>query len=273
MTLNSAAATRSMRGTGVTWSVRAVASPPARLLLALLALGVLAACEKVPLMSPDGSQILLQANPTFVAANGGRSVVTAVLTELPGTFVPDGTVVFFFTNLGQMEGSAQTVNGIARVYFVADSRSGQACVKAYSGGAAPAAECTTASDTTSGTTAAGSAWVQISVGSALPELVILTADPPRITSPRHATIIANVYDGSGNPVQNVPVIFTIEVASGIALEETLDSGGAPRYTDSNGQAFDTLRTRRLPAASPKTVTVNADVPHAKKAEPLDVHIN
>jgi hypothetical protein len=42
----------------------------------------------------------LTANPTFVIANGGVSAVTAILVEPAGTFVPDGTEVFFFTNLG-----------------------------------------------------------------------------------------------------------------------------------------------------------------------------
>jgi hypothetical protein len=246
-----------------------------------LAAALLPACETVPLMSPDGSKILLQANPSFVVANGGRSVVTAVLSEPAGTFVPDGTVVFFFTSLGLVDGSARTVNGLARVYFVADSRSGQACVTAYAGGTAPSAGCAATSGTgTSGTgtttagtaSGQGNASVQIGVGSALPKLAIVTADPPRIISPRHATITANVYDEFGNPVQNVPVVFTI-TDFGTVLEETLDSGGAPRYTDSNGQAFDTLRTRALPAAEQKTITVSASVPNIATDATVSVRVN
>jgi hypothetical protein len=250
------------------------------LLMLSLAAVLVPACETVPLMSPEGSRILLQANPSFVVANGGRSVVTAVLSEPAGTFVPDGTVVFFFTSLGLVDGSAQTVNGLARVYFVADSRSGQACVTAYSGGAAPAGcPATSGSGTSDGgstsggtTSANGSASIQIGVGSALPKLAIVTADPPRIISPRHATITANVYDEFGNPVQNVPVVFTI-TDFGTVLEETLDSGGAPRYTDSNGQAFDTLRTRALPAAEQKTITVSASVPNIATDATVSVRVN
>jgi hypothetical protein len=247
-----------------------------------LTLALLPACEGVPLMSPDGSTtILLQANPSFVVASGGRSVVTAVLTEPSATFVPDGTVVYFFTNLGQIDTSAVTVNGLARVYFVADARSGQACVTAYSGGAAPAATCTSSSSgsdgtttTTSGATASGkgNASVTISVGSKLPKNAIVTADPPRITNPRHASIVANVYDESGNPVQNVPVVFTI-TAFGTVLEETLDSGGSPRFTDSNGQAFDVLRTRALTTAAQKTVTVTATIPQLDTAPTVSVYVN
>ncbi len=239
--------------------------------LAMTAASLTAGCDKVPLMSPGGSQILFEANPSFVVANGGRSMLTAVLTEPAGTFVPDGTVVFFFSTLGQVDASGKTVNGIARVYFVADSRSGHACVTAYSGGAAPsAATCTTSGGGTAASpapstggsgraTGQGSATIQIDIGSALPARAFLSADPPRITNPRRTTIIATVFDASGNPVQNVPVVFTITAATPV-LEETLDSGGSPAFTDSNGQAFDTLRTRALPVPPQKTVTVSAAVP-------------
>jgi hypothetical protein len=240
-----------------------------RLLLVGLALLLLPRCEGVPLMSPDGATILIQANPTFVAANGGRSVVTAVLSEPAGTFVPDGTVVFFFADLGQVDARAETVDGLARVYFVADSRSGQACVTAYSGGAPPTG-CVASGDGTG--SAQTGASVQIGVGSALPKLVIVTAGPERITNPRHATIVANVYDESGNPVQNVPVVFTI-TEFGSVLEETLDSGGSPRFTDSTGRAFDTLRTRALTTEDPRTVTVSASVPGIETDATVSVWIN
>ncbi len=66
----------------------------------------------------------------------------------------------------------------------------------------------------------------------------MAANPQRITSPRQSTITATVFDQFGNPVQNVPVAFSL---SGSLIEETLASGGAPQFTDSNGQARDTLR--------------------------------
>ena len=46
--------------------------------------------------------------PEFVIANGGVSVVTAILVEPAGTFVPDGTEVFFFTDLGRVDASGKT---------------------------------------------------------------------------------------------------------------------------------------------------------------------
>jgi hypothetical protein len=231
--------------------------------LTLLAAG----CESVPLLAPDSS-LRLQANPSFVVADGGRSVVTAVLTEPAGTFVPDGTEVFFFTTLGQIDERAKTVNGVARVYFVADSRSGHACVTAYSGGTAPtAATCGSLPGAASGE---GSATIQIDVGGALPRSAIVTADPQRLVTQRHATIRATVFDASGNPVQNVPVVFTVSAST---LVETLDSGGSPRYTDSNGQAFDTLRTRADLASAQRTVTVSASIPGIATTPTVAVLVN
>jgi hypothetical protein len=210
-----------------------------RLRLAAVALAFisLASCEAAPLTAPNGSTIFLQANPTFVIANGGISVVTAVVTEPAGTFVPDGTEVFFFTTLGRIDQSGKTVRGIARVNFVSDARSGRATVTAMSGQAG-----------------ATNPTVEIAVGNALPSRVSVSADPQRITTPRNCRVVATVFDEFGNPVQNVPVSFTID---GSLVEETLDSGGAFLYTNSNGQVTDTLRTQAPIGLGQKTVTVTA----------------
>ena len=210
-----------------------------RLRLAAVALAFisLASCEEAPLTAPNGSTIFLQANPGFVIANGGISVVTAVVTEPAGTFVPDGTEVFFFTTLGRIDQTGKTVRGIARVNFVSDSRSGRATVTAISGQAG-----------------ATNPTVEIAICSALPSRVNVAADPQRLTTQRNARIVATVFDEFGNPVQNVPVSFSID---GSLVEETLDSGGALLYTNSNGQVSDTLRTQAPIGLGQKDVTVTA----------------
>lgn len=205
-------------------------------LVAMALVGIaLASCETAPLTAPTGSTMFLQANPTFVIANGGISVVTAVLVEPAGTFVPDGTEVSFFTNLGRIDPVGKTVRGVASVNFVSDSRSGQATVTAISGAVT------------------GAPALTIAVGSRSPTLVIVSADPPQITTPRNTRLRATVFDTNGNPVQHVPVSFsTTSVA-----EESLDSGGALLFTDSNGQVFDTLRTRSAFGSVQANVTVTA----------------
>ena len=240
-------------------------------------------CTGVPLTAPSNTTITLIANPTFVPAHGGVSVVTAILVERAGTPVPNGTNVFFFTNLGRVDASAKTKDGIARVNFVSDSRSGLATVTAVSGGAAAPIPTASPTPTTSAPLSLGmgvayaqesnTGMVDIRVGSALPDFVLVVADPARITSPRHSFITANVFDLDGNPVANVPVIFTVTATgTGVALEETLDSGGRPQFTDTNGQAFDVLRTRSAFGGPQKVVTVTATTPTGV-ADDVPVAIN
>lgn len=249
-----------------------------RLILMLLAVAHLS-CEVPPLMSP-GSSIFLQANPPFVPANGGVSVVTALLTEPAGTLVPDGTVVYFFASIGRIDSQGKTRDGVARVNFVSDSRSGEATITAFAGGTAPAASGGSASGS-NGTT------VTITIGNALPSLVLVTASPERLRGPGWTTVRANVFDERGNPVANVPVIFKITGTSGgvgptptppattlpAAPEETLDSGGGQVFTDNNGQAVDTLRTRAVAGVTAaKVVTVTATTSNNKSGS-VDIAIN
>jgi len=222
----------------------------ARLIVAVALAAANMTCGDAPLTAPAGSTLFLLANPPFVVANGGASVVTAVVTEPAGTFVPDGTEVFFFTDLGRIEASRQTKDGVARVNFVADSRSGNANVTAVSGGPAQASGGEGGDSTGSGT---GSASVTIAIGSALPTRVVATANPNSVASSAPSRITANVFDENGNAVKNVPVIFTLTGGSG---SESLDSFGGQTFTDSNGQAFDTLRTAAGSAVT-RTVTVTA----------------
>jgi hypothetical protein len=260
-----------------------------KLLVAALALAHLT-CASVPLTAPSGSSLTLNANPKFVAANGGASAITAIVIEPAGTFVPDGTSVFFLTDLGRIEAEVKTKNGFAYTTFVSDSRSGTAHITAFSGGSAPTVT-PTASPTASAvaTAVAGPVAavtspiladaiqdnVEITVGSANPEEVILTVAPPRITEPRNTALTANVFDGAGNPVSNVPVIFSITGVSGGSglLQESLDSGSQPRYTDTNGQARDTLRTSQNRADAQKQVQVIATIPVKGDSLRVTIFIN
>ena len=72
-------------------------------------------------------------------------------------------------------------------------------------------------------------------------------------------------------MQNVPVVFSLERHD--LIEETLDSGGAPQFTDSNGQAFDTLRTRAPVGGVQKTVTVTATTANGSRAASVTVFID
>lgn len=227
-------------------------------------------CNQAIMVAPPGSTLQIFANPLFIPANGGVSVISALVIEPAGTPVPDGTVVQFFTSLGTIAEQGKTNDGVARVNLISDSRSGTAKVTAISGGPAAAA-----SPGSGG--GAGGVSVDIVIGSALPELVIATADPTRIepSDPRESTIVANVFDANGNPVANVPIIFRI-VPVQLSLppdEERLESENAPRFTDNSGRAFDVLRTKYDPGAPQKFVGVLASTPISGVEDSVIVTIN
>jgi hypothetical protein len=181
-------------------------------------------CADVVQLAPPGATMVLIASPPFVPANGGVSVISAIVTEQVGTPVPDGTVVQFFTTIGKIDREGKTNDGVARVNFIADARSGVASVTAVSG--------------------ANTAATDVSIGGVLPARVIVIADPSRITTSRSTHIIATVLDTDGNPVPNIGVIFTVESST-----EFMDSQGHPIFTDNNGRAEDVLRTRRTTPGS------------------------
>lgn len=212
--------------------------PTLRVLLCALAVAQVV-CHQAILTAPSGSTLTLVANPTFIAANGEVSVISALVIEPAGTPVPDGTVVQFFTTLGRIEEQGKTNDGVARVNLVSDTRSGPADVTAASG--------------------PNTATTSVTIGSARPARVILTADPVRIrsTDPRHSRIVASVFDENANAVRNVPVFFSVD---GTPSTEFMRSGGDPVFTDTNGQAVDSLETRYPKDAEAKTVTVRAITP-------------
>lgn len=230
--------------------------------LALTAVAALAAaCASAPFFAPPGSTVVLQANPGFVGAFGGTpgtSVITAFVTEPAGTPVSNGTIVRFFTNLGTIDPEGRTRDGVTRVNFVSDSRSGVATITAISGGSAPAPTAS-ASPTTTAASGSGTASITVTVGNVNARLVLVGATPTRIQgSPRLSYIVATVVDERGNPVAGVPVYFTVEGTN--TATERVESNPNPRFTDTSGRAEAILFTE-YPADSPaKTVVVRASVP-------------
>jgi hypothetical protein len=253
----------------------------AGLLLLILSLGM---CNQAVMVAPPGSNFAgqLVANPPFIAAHGDVSVISGLLLDPTGQPVADGTVVQFFTTLGRIEEQGKTNDGVVRVNLVSDSRSGTADVTAFSGagsGTSPTTSTTVAAAPGTGLSAfsvsgpsivAGvqaTATTQVTIGSARPASVLVSADPPRLTTGRASTILAQVFDEFGNPVANVPVIFQITAGATLAR---LDSGGRPIFTDNSGRASDTLRTNSLAGG---TVEVTATVPGAAVPGSVTVPVN
>ncbi|HUG53604.1 MAG TPA: hypothetical protein VMR21_08380 [Vicinamibacteria bacterium] len=251
-------------------------------LAVLAAMLAAAACAGVLFTAPPGSSVRVLANPPFVPAEGGISTILAILTEPAGTPVSDGTVVLFFSDIGRVEPAQQkTRDGIARVSFVSDSRSGIATITALSGGQAPAATTPTTTmpggtpGTGGGTTGDGAGTVQVTVGNANVATIGLRADPPRITISNSTHVFAVVLGSNGNPISNVPVYFEVlddagEVQGGTGTE-FFDITG-PVFTNNNGEAENVMRTRRQLAG---TARVRARAPGPDGfivSEPLGIPI-
>jgi hypothetical protein len=161
--------------------------------------------------------------------------------------------VLFFTDIGRIEPQGKTRNGIARVNFTSDSRSGTAHIQAVSGGTAetPATTTTPASPTpvttpSGGSTGTGRASIDVPVGNARVAAVVgLRADPPRITISNSTHVFARVIDASGNGIPNVPVFFEIvtSATSPNPGTEFFDIPG-PVFTNQSGEAENVMRTRR-----------------------------
>jgi hypothetical protein len=258
----------------------------APLLFVLSLLASLNTCNQAIMNAPPGSTISLTANPEFIAAHGDVSVVSGFVVDATGNPVADGTVVQFFTNLGRIEEQGKTNDGVVRINFTSDSRSGTATVTAVSGGGATVTPTPSPSAGSEGPPVSGfvssmsvtgasevaaaqaTATVTITIGTARVHSVIVTAGALRITTGGSVAITARVFDATGNPVVNVPVIFTITGTTNAVIAR-LDSGGREIFTDNNGQAIDILRTNSLLSGS---VTVRATTATGQNAE-VAVQVN
>ena len=241
---------------------------------------LLGTCNQAIMTAPPGSKFApdgsLIANPEFIAAHGDVSVISGLILKATGDPVPDGTVVQFFTNLGKIDEQGKTNDGVVRVNLVSDSRSGTATVQAFSGGAvagpsfvdAPVVGFSSGSITGGSAVSAAmaSASTTVIIGSARPDHVVLTANPPRITTGTSTTLLAQVFDATGNPVANVPVIFQI---TSTTPQARLDSGGQAVFTDNDGRATDILRTNSTVAGN---ITVTATAANGKASPVLTVPV-
>jgi hypothetical protein len=228
---------------------------PIRLALAAALLSTLAACAGVLFTAPPGSSCSLIANPPFVASDGGVSAITALVIEPAGTTVSDGTVVLFFTDIGLIDRQGKTRDGIARVNFTSDSRSGVAHISAICGGAAPT---TTASPGASpapptGVSGNGSASTTVNVGNVRVKAVVgIRAEPSRITTSNSTHVFARAIDENGNGIPNAVMFF--EVVTDPATERFEVTG--PVFTNQSGEGENVLRTNRELAGN-ATVRVRA----------------
>jgi adhesin/invasin len=163
--------------------------------------------DRVPLTAPTESTITLFATGPSVPVNGSVEIVASVVEE-SGTPVHNGTVVTFTTTLGRIDpAEARTHNGRVNVRLSSDGRSGTATVTAFSGGAVSEA-------------------IDVLIGSAAAETVVVRADPPTLpVGGGSSTITAHVLDASGNGMPDVTVRFTATAGSLSSARVTTNAQG------------------------------------------------
>lgn len=208
----------------------------ARVAVLILAGSLLPSCGQAILSAPDGTTLQIFVNPSFIAANGDKAVVSVLAIEKAGTPVPDGTVIQFFTTLGKIDEQGRTNDGVARVNLVSDARSGTATVTAVSGAVNVKAD-------------------NIVIGAPRVSTVRTQAVDPTIDlklGKSIANIRATVLDDKGNPIPGIIVRFT--VTSNPAFDRILD--GTDVATNNSGDAFDRVQTSRTTAG---TITVKVEV--------------
>ncbi|HUQ87917.1 MAG TPA: Ig-like domain-containing protein [Vicinamibacterales bacterium] len=208
-------------------------------LLALATVVVVVACDSVPLTSPTGSTISISIDKNVLPLNG-QATVRAVVTEVSGTAVHNGTMVTFQPSIGSVNPpEAPTVNGIATATFLAGGSSGAGVIHAFSGGAR----------TGSGNSSSGG--VEVKIGSAAAGSLSVSSTPPSVSqSGGTVTISALVLDSSNNPLPGVSVLFT---SSAGTLSATTG------LSDSNGIARTTLATTQTTTVTAIAGAVKSDV--------------
>ena len=188
-----------------------------RLLLLGLIIFAIVNCDQVDFTAPTGSTLSISVQPPTVANNGNANI-TVVGTRANGAPLPDETVIQFTTNLGSISPNpVKTDNGIASATFRAGVRSGTATITATSG-------------------AAEEVTVDVVVGEARPEQIILISDPTSLpVGGGTVELRAHVSDEDGNPLGGISVFFQTDVG-------TLASGGRTVRTNDAGIAIDRLTT-------------------------------
>ena len=176
-------------------------------------------CKKAVLTAPDNSTLIVTVNPPVIPL-GGQAVVRVVGFKASGTPVPDGTVIFFSTDIGTIDSRKETQNGEAEALFKStDNRSGTATITITSGNATVSPESIT-----------------ITIGTSGLSSLSISADPPVLPVGGGATVIrVTALDADFNPIANIPVSFTTDAGH-------LNSSGNPVTTNTAGVAQDLLQT-------------------------------
>lgn len=207
---------------------------------------------QVPLTAPEGAELSITANPTAISVFEGVSTITVVGFKAVadgGGPLTDGTQIFLTTNVGTIEERVEMQNGVARGTLRSNGRAGLAVVSARSGAGI-----------------AATLENPVLIGNAEGINILLTANPPTLTSPNFTTeLVATVFDNSNNRMEGVPIIFTTSAGA-------LATQGTSLRTNASGQAFDRLTLLNEPSATVTAFSgaVSSNAVTVSRGTPTDV---
>ena len=190
-----------------------------------------------------GHTITLQAIPATIHASGGQVTLIAIVRDATGQPAV-GAGVNFTTNLGRLASGGALVRTDAN---------GQA-TDTLTLQATDISNQTSVSITAETAAADGSlqtATVMIAIGGG-PQTITLQANPASIpASGGHVSLVAIVRDSTGQPAAGAGVNFTTNLG-------TLTSHGGLVFTNSSGQATDTLTLAATDVGNQTSISVSAE---------------
>ncbi len=188
-------------------------------------------CQKVDLTAPVDAVLSIVANPSIIDLYGDTSQITVLISKADGTQVPDGTVVNFTTNLGEIEQSKETKKGRARAMLTSGNTPGTATITARSG------------------VTATQVSADVQIGYTVLNISV-SANPASLPNEGGTSkITAVVFGENSAPLFNIPISFSADAGS-------LTSGGKVIRTNRAGEVKDTF-TLSPSSSQVSTVTITA----------------
>jgi serine protease AprX len=195
----------------------------------------IAGCDKATPVAPDGSILVISANPTKIALNG-TSTITVIGRKPDGQPLNPGTEIRLSATNGSIPSIVMTDHsGTATATYQSNGTPGAATITAATGtGSGSGSGGTTTSEGTGTTSGSLTASVSIQVGLSAKTITVQPTPTSIPSTGGKVQLLAIVRDANGQPQAGQGVNFTTDLG-------TLDSRGGIITTGADGLAHDTLR--------------------------------
>ncbi|HEX3556838.1 MAG TPA: invasin domain 3-containing protein [Thermoanaerobaculia bacterium] len=217
-------------------------------LLFILATLSLVGCDKATPVAPDGTALVVSANPSQISLTG-TSTITIVGRRPDGNPLNPGTEIRLSSDIGTIDSIvAVDRTGTATATFHADGRSGPAKITAATG---------------TGTVMANTT-VQVGVGTGSKPIVLVSVTPSTIAPGGTATVTVVARNSDGTPVaQGQPVTLTTSQGTLKPQSPTIGANGTATATLTAGSREGTATITAIVGSS-DAATTTATISFAPK---------